>query len=265
MSNKKRFITLLTDFGDMDNYLAEMKGVILSINPEAKIVEATRKVEAGNIRQGAYLLGRYFKYYPEETIHLAVVDPGVGSRRFPILVETERYFFVGPDNGLFSYALEGQRAQLVVKLAKKKYQLLSASRIFDGRDLFAPTAAYLSLGVDPREFGPELDKVDTFEIPKPKVRGGQIEGEIVHIDHFGNVVTNITLVLLSEVGRFSWMKAKEEVIDKFAKSYREGRKHDLFVIVGSGGTLEISSYGEKASKRLSLSTGDKVCLETEKR
>lgn len=264
MSKKKSLITLLTDFGDMDSYLAEIKGVILSINPEAEIVEATRKVEAGNIRQGAYLLGRYFKYYPEGTIHLAVVDPGVGSRRFPILLETKGYFFAGPDNGVFSYVLEEEKAELAIKLTNSEYQLLSASRTFDGRDIFAPTAAYLSLGIDPREFGPELEEIETFKIPKPEMRGEQIEGEIVHIDHFGNVVTNIPLELLSEVGRFVTMNVKGRAINKLVTSYKDGKDYEFFVITGSGGTLEISSFGKDAAGGLDVSPGDKVYLTTVK-
>jgi S-adenosylmethionine hydrolase len=264
VSSKKIIITILTDFGDEDSYLAELKGVVLSINPEAEIVEATQKVKAGNIRQGAYLLGRYFKYYPEGTIHLAVVDPGVGSRRFPILLKTEKHFFVGPDNGLFSYALEGQKPQLIVRLANEKYQLPSASRTFDGRDIFAPTAAYLSLGVDPMEFGPELEEIETFKIPKPKIRGEQIEGEIVHIDHFGNVITNIPLELLSEVGRFVTMKVKGRAIDNLVGSYQEGKNCELFVITGSGGTLELSSFGKDAAGKLDVSPGDKIHLTAEK-
>lgn len=264
MSSKKRLITLLTDFGDIDSYLTELKGVIYSINPEVEIVEASQKVEAGSIRQGAYLLGRYFKYYPKGTIHLAVVDPGVGSRRSPILLETERYFFVGPDNGLLSYALNGQKPQLIVRLANEKYQLASASRTFEGRDVFAPAAAYLSLGVDPREFGPELEEIESFKIPEPEINGEQIEGEIVHIDHFGNVVTNIPLDLLSELGRFVTLKVKGRAIDKLVTSYEEGKDCEFFVITGSGGTLEISSFGKDAAGRLDISPGDKVYLTAEK-
>ena len=264
MSKKKRLITLLTDFGDIDSYLTELKGVILSINPEVEIVEASQKVKAGNIRQGAYLLGRYFKYYPEGTIHLAVVDPGVGSRRSPILLETERYFFIGPDNGVFSYVLEEEKAELAIKLTNSKYQLPSASRTFEGRDIFAPTAAYLSLGVDPREFGPELEEIETFKIPEPEINGEQIEGEIVHIDHFGNVVTNIPLDLLTELGRFVTMKVRGRAIDKLVTSYEEGKDCEFFVITGSGGTLEISSFGKDAAGRLDISPGDKVYLTAEK-
>lgn len=264
MSSKKRFITLLTDFGDEDSYLAELKGVVLSINPEAEIVEATQKVKAGNIRQGAYLLGRYFKYYPEGTIHLAVVDPGVGSERLPILLRTEKYFFVGPDNGVFSYVLEEEKAELAIKLTNSKYQLLSASRTFEGRDVFAPAAAYLSLGVDPREFGPELEEIESFKIPEPEINGEQIEGEIVHVDHFGNVVTNIPLELLSEVGSFVTMKVKGRAINKLVTSYEEGKDCEFFVITGSGGTLEISSFGKDAAGKLNVSPGDNIHLTAEK-
>jgi len=264
VSSKKRFITLLTDFGDEDSYLAELKGVVLSINPEAEIVEATQKVKAGNIRQGAYLLGRYFKYYPEGTIHLAVVDPGVGSERLPILLRTEKYFFVGPDNGVFSYVLEEEKAELAIKLTNSKYQLLSASRTFEGRDVFAPAAAYLSLGVDPREFGPELEEIESFKIPEPEINGEQIEGEIVHVDHFGNVVTNIPLDLLTELGRFVTMKVKGRAINKLVTSYEEGKDCEFFVITGSGATLEISSFGKDAAGKLNVSPGDKVYLTAEK-
>lgn len=264
MSKKKRFITLLTDFGDMDSYLAELKGVILSINPEAEILEATQKVKAGNVRQGAYLLGRYARYYPEGTIHLAVVDPGVGSERLPILLRTEKYFFVGPDNGLFSYVLEEQKAELVVKLTNRKYQLASASRTFEGRDIFAPTAAYLSLGVDPREFGDELEGIETFEVPKPEVSEEKTAGEVVHIDHFGNVVTNIPSELFGDAGRSLSVKLKGRTIDRFVRSYEEGKDSNLFVMAGSGGTLEISSFGKDAAKMLHVSPGDKVYLTTER-
>lgn len=258
MSGRKRFITLLTDFGDQDSYVAEMKGVILSINPEAEIVQTTQKVKPGNIRQGAYLLGRYFGYYPEGTVHLAVVDPGVGTERSPLLVETRRRFFVGPDNGLLSYVLEKEKPDIIIKLTNEKYQLPSVSQTFHGRDLFAPVAAYLSLGVDPREFGPELREIERIPIPEPELKGDRIEGEVVHIDRFGNAVMNIPVEMLAGVDRFVTMSVKGRKIDRFARTYQEGKGSDLFVVVGSGGTLEISSFGERAAAKLDLSPGDKV-------
>jgi S-adenosylmethionine hydrolase len=258
VSRGKRFITLLTDFGEEDSYIPEMKGVILSINPEAEIVQTTQKVKPGNIRQGAYLLGRYFQYYPEGTVHLSVVDPGVGTERSPVLVETRRRFFVGPDNGLLSYVLREEKPDIIIKLTNEEYQLPSISQTFHGRDLFAPVAAYLSLGVDPREFGPELREIERIPIPEPELRGDRIEGEIVHVDHFGNAVTNIPFEMLPGVDRFVTMSAKGKKIDRFARTYQEGKESDLFIIVGSGGTLEISSFGERAATKLDLSPGDKV-------
>jgi S-adenosylmethionine hydrolase len=168
-----------------------MKGVILRINPQCTLIDITHHVGPHDIREGAFVLANAYAFFPEGTIHLAVVDPGVGSPRSPVLIETDRYFFVGPDNGLFTLALKGGKVKKVVALNNSKFFLSRVSTTFHGRDLFAPVAAYLSLGVKSSEFGSELDSWVELDLKKPQARRGGLLGEIFHIDDFGNLISNI--------------------------------------------------------------------------
>src|SRR4030043_1300706 len=184
-------ITLLTDFGLKDPYVASMKGVILSINPQCTLVDITHQVSPHDIREGAFILAQTYSTFPKGTIHLAVVDPGVGSARKPILIVTKNYFFVGPDNGLFAFAVKRETLKQVVVLTNQKFFLSEISSTFHGRDIFAPVATYLSLGVKPESFGPSIKSWHEISFPDPAMKQGNLIGEIVHIDTFGNLVCNI--------------------------------------------------------------------------
>ena len=192
-SPKRNLIAILSDFGEKDFYVGVMKGVILSINPFVEIVDITNNVERHNIIAGAFALYNSFNYFPKGTIFLAVVDPGVGTRREPILVVTNDYFFVAPNNGLVYPAAVENVIQRVVLLRNEEYFLKSVSFTFHGRDIFAPVAAHLSTGVKPENFGPDLpkDKLVKLKLSDYSKSGNGIVGKIIYIDVFGNVITSI--------------------------------------------------------------------------
>ncbi|MDQ5846979.1 MAG: SAM-dependent chlorinase/fluorinase, partial [Acidobacteriota bacterium] len=186
-------ITLLTDFGTADYFVGAVKGVILSINPAATIVDITHEIPPQDIEAAAFTLLAAYATFPLKTVHVAVVDPGVGSSRRPILVEAAGQFFVGPDNGIFSYLCDSVKNSQVFHLTNAKYFRQPVSPTFNGRDVFAPVAAAISNGADPQQLG---DKIKDYVRLKPlmpeKSRKGEIKGRVIHIDRFGNCVTNIT-------------------------------------------------------------------------
>jgi S-adenosylmethionine hydrolase len=257
---KQTFITLLTDFGTKDHYVASMKGVILRINPQCTLIDITHHVRPQDIREGAFVLSNACAFFPKGTIHLAVVDPGVGSRRNPVLIQTDRYFFVGPDNGLFTLALKRERVKKVVALKNSKFFLSRISTTFHGRDLFAPVAAYLSLGVRPGEFGNELDSWVELDLKQPQAKRGELLGEILHIDDFGNLISNIDEEQLSDwVGGHSFVsRVGGKTIKGLKKGYWEGKPNGPMALIGSGGFLEISVRESSAQKLLKVKKGDPI-------
>ena len=193
-------ISLLSDFGQKDPYVAEMKAVILSINPQARIVDITHEVEKFNIRMGAFILASATPYFPPNTVHVAVVDPGVGTERRSIIVETKRGFYVGPDNGLLMLAAHKEGIVKVYHIDNPKYMLSRVSRTFHGRDIFAPAAAHLAAGTNPFEFGPAIEDYVFPEFVKSQAKRGEVVGEVLHIDGFGNIVSNISVEDLESAG-----------------------------------------------------------------
>ena len=186
-------ITLLTDFGTADYFVGAMKGVILSINPHARIVDITHEIPPQNIPAGAFMLSAACQAFPSETIHVAVVDPGVGSTRRPLVVSGCNQYFVGPDNGLFSFIFERDREARVFHLTNEDYFRRPVSQTFHGRDVFAPVAAALSKGVRPEQLGVEIKDYQLLAQLKPRRRDARtIEATIIHIDRFGNCITNLT-------------------------------------------------------------------------
>jgi len=261
----KPIITLLTDFGLRDSYVAEMKAVILSICPEANIIDISHEVRKYDIRMGAYLLARASRYFPNGTIHLAIVDPGVGSERRAIIVESQRAYYVGPDNGILMMAAEIDGIKHVYQITNKKYMLKTISRTFHGRDIFSPVAAHLARGIPPKEFGPEIKNPIKPSYTKPKTINKTIEGEIIHIDDFGNIITNITIENLKEIGITEGdiinVKIGEKTMKlKLCTSYTEIPPNQPLTIIGSGETLEISINQGNAAKTLQTNVGDKVIL-----
>ncbi|MBI2948170.1 MAG: SAM-dependent chlorinase/fluorinase, partial [Verrucomicrobia bacterium] len=186
-----QIITLTTDFGTDDWFAGTMKGVILSVNPKASIVDITHGIRLGDIRAGAFALAAAYRFFPRGTVHVAVVDPGVGSERKAIAVRTKDYFFVGPDNGLLSCALAREVIRSIHRLENKKFFLPFVSQTFQGRDVFAPVAAHLSKGVAIGKLGPRAASCKMLTLPTPIRRGHELVGEVIYLDRFGNGITNI--------------------------------------------------------------------------
>jgi S-adenosylmethionine hydrolase len=244
-----RAITLLTDFGTADYFVGAMKGVILSINPQAVIVDITHEIPAQDVAAGAFTLLAAYDAFPAGTIHVAVVDPGVGSARRPIVVSAGEYLFVGPDNGLFTYIFDRHSSFEAFHISEKKYFHHSVSNTFHGRDIFAPVAAALSTGVDPSSLGPRIS--DPVRLSTPA--GPQI----IHIDRFGNLITNITR---DQFRPGTKLVVNGTVISAFRNFFGEnvGRADEPFAIWGSAGFLEIAVNGGSAAELLSVKRGDAI-------
>jgi S-adenosylmethionine hydrolase len=254
---------LLTDFGTSDYFVAAMKGVILSYNPSARIVDITHDIPAQDIEAAAFTLFAAHSSFPAGTIHVAVVDPGVGSSRRAILVEARNQYFVGPDNGIFSYV--GDRMQpRVFHLNNPKYFRHPVSDTFNGRDLFAPVAAALSSGVAPKKLGVEIDDYVWLSPLEPdESHDGVISGRVIHIDHFGNCVTNITQRELTEeiINDGFRLTIQGQQVDTLRRFFaEETRAKRVFCVWGSAGFLEIVVNNNSAAKSLNVKRGDSVLL-----
>ena len=254
-------ITLTTDFGLDDPYVGIMKGVILSIHPNCQIIDITHGIAPQNILTGAIALRTSFHFFPKGTIHVAVVDPGVGGFRRPLLVQTEDYFFVGPDNGILSPALEQERDLRIYHLTQDRFFVKPVSQTFHGRDIFAPVAAWLSKGTPPSEFGPQIQDIFPLQVPQPRQAGKRIIGIILGVDKFGNLITNLTMRDFPEqVRKFTLRIASQEIRDHF-RSYAEAKLKNPFTIFGSSGYLEISVYQGSAARLLKAREFDEFELE----
>jgi len=259
---KRAIITLLTDFGARDYYVASMKGVILSINPGCSLIDITHQVKPQDVREGAFILSNVHSSFPRGTIHLCVVDPGVGSPRRPILLKTRDYFFVGPDNGLFSFAMRGEKVKTAVDLTNPEFFLSRVSTTFHGRDIFAPVAAHLSLGVKPEKFGNLIDHWEELDSREPEIKGNNLVGEVLHIDAFGNVITNINEEQILQFSRGApvIIEAGGKRIRNLKKGYWEGERGKLMALFGSAGFLEISVREGNAQKVLKIKRGDRIVV-----
>jgi S-adenosylmethionine hydrolase len=259
---KSPIITLLTDFGLKDAYVASMKGVILKINPKCTLVDITHQVNPHDIQEGAFILGNAYSIFPKGTIHLAVVDPGVGGPRKPILLVTNNYFFVGPDNGLFAIALRKERVIKAVFLKNREFFLPVVSSTFHGRDLFAPVAAHLSLGLKPERLGPSLRSWSAISLPKPAMKQGKLVGEVIYIDSFGNLVSNIDQEELRRFskGRSFRIRIGRRTLMSLKKGYWEGKGDQPIALWGSGGFLEISIREGNAQHSLKVNKGAHVVV-----
>lgn len=249
-------IAITTDFGLDDWFVGTMKGVIQKIAPNAPIVDITHVIKPGDIRAGAFALAAAYRYFPIGTIHLVVVDPGVGSDRAGVVIETENYLFVGPDNGVFSFALSGERLRSIHRLENPKFQLTEVSRTFHGRDVFAPAAAHLSRGVPANRFGPRQHELVQLEWPEPETTKSGLRGEVVYIDHFGNCITNLSAsrVLASGATRVK-VGAKAVPIHDCYAAVKTGKP---VAVIGSTGLLEIAINGGNAAKILKLKSGSRI-------
>ncbi len=255
-------ITLLTDFGLRDGYVASMKGVILGINPEATPVDISHLIPPQDVRSAAFVLFTTYEYFPDETVHLAVVDPGVGTGRRAIAVRTPSCFFVGPDNGIFSFILRKEKNSEARVLENPRFRREPVSMTFHGRDIFAPAAAYLTRGESFESLGPVCEPV-TLPWSAPVVGSRRIEGEIIHIDHFGNAITNITLEELEEQAPAqNWaVRVGETVVSSIYDTYGTGRPGEVLALAGSSGFIEIAVNQGSAADALGLKAGFKVAID----
>jgi S-adenosylmethionine hydrolase len=254
-------ITLTTDFGARDWFVGTMKGVIASLAPKTRVVDLTHDLPPGDIRGGAFALAASHRFFPKGAIHLAVVDPGVGSRRRALAVQTAKGVFVGPDNGVLSWALAEEKIRAIHALENEAYFLQPVSGTFHGRDVFAPVAAYMSRGVPIQKFGPALKDFARLDWPEPRARRSGIEGEVVYIDRFGNAITNLEGRLLEECGRASCeVYAKRGGNCPVAAFYQAVPPQRPVALVGSSGYLEIAINGGSAAKALGVRIGTRVVL-----
>ncbi|MDT7542722.1 MAG: hypothetical protein QOE33_2626 [Acidobacteriota bacterium] len=264
-------VTLLTDFGTADYFVAAMKAVILSANPHATIIDITHEIPAHDIETGAFTLLASCETFPLGTVHLAVVDPGVGSKRRAIVAECGGQFFVAPDNGLLSYVCESFGHARFFHATNKTYFREAASTTFHGRDVFAPLAAALSNGVAPRELGEEIGDPVRLGPLAPRVEiTGTIEARVIHIDHFGNLVTNVTRRDLSDkqIARGATIKINDYSIRSFRRFFADTScdadgPNAPFAIWGSAGFLEIAAFQSSAAKLLNSRRGDAVLVSPE--
>ena len=254
-------ITLTTDFGLVDSFVGIMKGVVYSIDPAAQVLDLTHGIPPQNIVAAALTLRHAVPYFAAGTAHVAVVDPGVGGPRVPLLIESDGSYFIGPDNGVLSLALQGRKVDQIVRLSNPAYQLRPQSPTFHGRDVFAPAAAYLSRGIPPVAFGDRLDTMIKLELPAAVRERDRLQGEIIHIDRFGNLFTNIevrdlrTLAegrLVIELGGLR--------IQGLAPSYAAVPSGDFVAVINSWGVLEIAINCGAAAQRTRAALGGKVSV-----
>lgn len=246
--------------------MASMKGVILNICPHARIIDVSHDIPKFNIQFGAFVLMQVAPYFPEGTIHVAVVDPGVGTKRRPIIVETKRYNYVGPDNGLLIFSAEKEGVHHVYNITNKKLMLPKISRTFHGRDVFSCVSAHLAAGIPPSKFGPEISDFKLFKLEEPIHKKGELWGEVIHIDSFGNIITNISIEDLTKIGvsegHFIHVKLKDENLTlKLCSAYNEVPIQSPLTIIGSSDFLEVSVNKGAASKTFNIKIGDPIKIQ----
>jgi len=253
-------ITLTTDFGLRDPFAGILKGVILAINPEARLVDLTHGVESFDILDAALALGQSYPHFPAGTIHVVVVDPGVGSARRPILVSTRHGHFVGPDNGVFELVYERESPFEVRHLTADRYFKKPVSTTFHGRDIFAPVAAWLSTGIAPESLGKPITDYARLEVAKPeRVSPALMRGLVLRVDKFGNLITNFKPEDVT-AGVSLCLLINERSVTRLVTSYAAGRRGEVFAIVGSAGFLEIAASRASAAELLNARPGTEVRL-----
>lgn len=254
-------ISLLTDFGLRDGYVGVMKGVIWKICPEAQIADITHHIPPQDIRQGALALLRTVKYFPKGTVHIAVVDPGVGTSRKPMAAEVDGHFYVGPDNGLFSLvlqeALSSQQPIRCFTLDRPEYWLPEISRVFHGRDIFAPAGAHLANGVPLEKLGTPHAQPARLENPQPIRQGSKLMGEVISIDNFGNLATNILSSHL-EGSKVKTIMVGGKIIDGLISTFGDRQEGELAAMFGTDNDLFVAVVRGNAAAQLGIKVGDLV-------
>ena len=252
-------ITLTTDFGLQDGYVAAMKGAILAIAQDVRLVDVSHRVPPQDVASGAYILSCAYRYFPAGSVHLAVVDPGVGSARRAIVVETAQHRFVGPDNGLFSAVLHREPTWNAFEIRISAYFRSVVSPTFHGRDIFGPVAAHLCNGVPSAELGPRIADPARLDLWTVQERENAVVGRIVHVDHFGNAISNL------EKRRLGYGDVRVRVGDyafyRVCRTYAEVPEGEALVLYGSDDTLEVAINGGNAARKMELRRGDRVTVD----
>jgi S-adenosyl-L-methionine hydrolase (adenosine-forming) len=257
-------ITLTTDYGTNDHLVGVLKGVILNINPEVNIVDITHSILAHDILDGALTLSQAYKYFPSKTIHLVVVDPGVGTARRPILVAGDTHYFVAPDNGVLSAIYDQSESLYVWNITSEHYFRQPVSNTFHGRDIFGPVAAWLSKSWQTASFGEEITDFVRFAIPKPKVSGNTTKGIVLRVDNFGNLITNLTAeivpALIAPDAQFT-IRVGNAAVTKIVPTFALGAAGETFAIIGSSGYVEICVNKGNAARTVGAGRGAEVTVE----
>ena len=258
-------ITLTTDFGTNDHFVGAMKGVIVDIAPDAQIVDITHAVQAFDVLDGALAISQAYSYFPNGTIHMVVVDPGVGTTRRPILASSDGYHFVAPDNGVLSMVYAREERIHVRHITSEHYFRQPISNTFHARDVFAPVAAYLAKMVDSHKFGDEIEDYVRFAAPRPKATGeGRLRAVVLKVDRFGNLITNVTpedapALFTAKPGAFKIVVGSREITD-IRTAYAEGTPGEVFGIIGSMGYLEIVANRAAAAQITGAGKGSEVSI-----
>ncbi len=264
MANRP-IITLTTDFGLNDHFVGTVKGVILNICPDVEIVDICHSVQAFDVLDGALTIAQSYSYFPSGTVHLVVVDPGVGTPRRSILVTSDRHHFVAPDNGVLSMVYSQEERLHIRHVTAEHYSLQPVSNTFHARDIFAPVAAWLAKGVDPEKFGDEITDFVRFNAPKPKsTDGSTLRGVVLKVDRFGNLVTNITpkdapMLFGTDPAPFKISVGQREITE-IHSNYSDGLPGEVFGILGSMGYLEIAADRGSAAKIIGSGKGTEVVI-----
>jgi hypothetical protein len=259
-------IALLTDFGTSDHYVGVMKGVIAGICPEARIIDLSHHVRRQDVTQAAFLLSASYSYFPDDTIFACVVDPGVGTDRDVVCARFQKRLFVAPDNGLLSILESENDMDSLYTVENDEYLLQGqegSRTTFDGRDVFAPAAAHLADGVDPDDLGPPRGRLKDLSLPHPvKTAAGMLNGQIIHVDQFGNLITNISAATLQATFRTSLQKVKVRIggqtIDGISRGYADAEEGEVLALISSSGYLEVAVNQGSATDKLGCSRGDEV-------
>lgn len=260
-----RVVALTTDFGLSDHFVGTMKGVMLGINPALQFADICHQVPPQSIFDGAVTLGLAYRYFPAGTIHLVVVDPGVGSARRPLVVEAAKQFFVAPDNGVLSWVFEREPGIKAWHVTEERYFLHPVSNTFHGRDVFAPVAAWLSTGIAAQDFGDPISDWVTIPFPRPqRLADGSVQGTIIKVDQFGNLITNLSAsdapgLFASDAPGFRLSVNGLEVTRRYT-SYTTGSPGEFFAIPGSSGFIEVVQNGVSAAKSLGAARGTELTL-----
>ena len=263
MINGIPIITLTTDFGLKGPFVGSMKGVILEINPKVQIIDISHEINPFDLLDASFLISCAYPYFPAGSVHCIVVDPGVGSERRPILAVTKKYFFVAPDNGVLSYIFEKEEPVEVIHLRENEFFLKDVSQTFHGRDIFAPVSAWLTKGINPRCMGPPIQDYLKLTLPKAGISEDKkrICGQVIHIDVFGNLLTNITRDLFHNrsTGELK-VKVNDICIERICQAYDDLEKGAMGAVMGSQGYLELFANQDSLAKRWGIHKGDPVEL-----